>query len=248
MDSERECHSCPNWGLAGATVVVIGGTSGIGKAVAKLTAQHGGHTVVVGRSASRLAAARQEFGDTVVVKRVDMADDNALRAFFAGFDRIDHLVVTAGEFRLASIRDTDYEAVRALVEERFRGTYNSVRFAAPLMPSTGSITLFSGILAIRPVVGAAAVAGGVAAIEAFTRVAALELAPIRVNAVAPGLVDTPMLNEFPSRDAFVRNAASRLPVRRIGEPDDIAQTVLYLMSNRFTTGTIVRVDGGALLV
>jgi NAD(P)-dependent dehydrogenase (short-subunit alcohol dehydrogenase family) len=112
----------------------------------------------------------------------------------------------------------------------------------------GSITLMSGLYANRPAPGAALGAAAVAAIDGMTRALALDLAPIRVNAVAPGLIDTPLWDSFgPQREAILAQATA-LPVGRIGRPDEVAAAVLLLMSNGFVTGTVLAIDGGGSLV
>jgi NAD(P)-dependent dehydrogenase (short-subunit alcohol dehydrogenase family) len=236
--------------LRNANVFVIGGTSGIGLEVARAAAAAGSRVTAAGRSPERVRAAQESLGDTVAVRTLDMVDESAVRSFFADAISIDHLVVTAtaGSLRFGKVVETSMGQIRSVLDGRFWGTYNIVRYAAPLMPPTGSITLFSGGLAVKSRPGSSVISAAVAAIEALSRTLALELAPIRVNTVRPGSVDTPLLRAaIPNFDEFAKTAGASLPAGRIGVPADIAQGVLFLMSNGFATGTTLGIDGGSLI-
>ena len=236
--------------LQNMNVVVIGGTSGMGLEIARLAAAEGARVTAAGRSADRARAAQSSLGDDVAVRSLDMANEPAVKSFFAAMNVIDHLVITAtgGALRFGKVVDTSMAEIRSQLEDRFWGTYNVVRYAAPLMPATGSITLFSGGLAVKARVGAGVISAAVAAVEALGRTLALELAPIRVNTVRSGQVDTPLLRAaIPHFDEFAQTAGAALPVKRIGVPADIAHAVLFLMTNPFTTGSVLGIDGGGLL-
>jgi NAD(P)-dependent dehydrogenase (short-subunit alcohol dehydrogenase family) len=234
--------------LRDSTVVVVGGTSGIGLAVAQGAALAGAHVTAVGRSEERARAAAGSLGAGVAVRTLDMSDEAAVQSFFGTMTSVDHLVVTAGALGFGKIVDTDMAAIRSAFDNRFWGAYHSVRYAVPLMPATGSITLFSGNLAVKPAPGASVVSAAVGAVEAFGRALALELKPIRVNTVRSGAVDTPLLRSRPDYDGFAERLSSSLPVGRIGAPEDLAHAVLFLMTNPYTTGTVLQVDGGALII
>lgn len=228
-------------------IVVLGGSSGIGLSVGAIAASYGANVVLIARSREKLEQAKASVPASVVV--ADMANQDELQGAIESVSSIEHLIITAGEFALGPILETPPDRMRPILEDRFWGTYNAIRFAAPRMPSSGSITLTSGVLGWRPAEGAAVTAAGVAAIEALTRVAALELAPIRVNAVCPGLIDTPMLDVFGDiKNQVISKTAHKLPVRRIGNPEEVADSYIYLMTNGFTTGTVLRIDGGAGVV
>jgi NAD(P)-dependent dehydrogenase (short-subunit alcohol dehydrogenase family) len=141
------------------------------------------------------------------------------------------------------------DEARRLFDVRFWGAVAAVRHAASRIRAGGSIVLTSGTVAVRPSAGAALVAGGAAAIEGLTRGLAVELAPVRVNAVRPGAVHTPMWDAIPEprRSALLGALAERTITKTVGEPDQIAAAHLYLMDNRFVTGTVLTVDGGAVL-
>ena len=236
--------------LNGLRVVVVGGTSGIGLEVARQAAAHGARVVAAGRSAERVQAAQVALGEAVSVRALDMADEADVQRFFAAGEPIDHLVVTAtgGPLRFGKVVDTPVADIRSALDNRFWGTYNVVRYAAPLIQPTGSLTLFSGGAAVKVRPGGGVLSASVAAVEALARALALELAPIRVNVLRSGMVDTPLLrNAYPNFDEFAKTAGAGLPVKRIGTPGDLADAVLFLMTNPYVAGTVLGVDGGGLL-
>jgi NAD(P)-dependent dehydrogenase (short-subunit alcohol dehydrogenase family) len=235
--------------LKGRHVVVVGGTSGIGLAVARYVARAGAEVTIVGRDAERLRHAAEEIGGARQCVG-DLHQSEAFGRLFGSLPEIDHLVVTAGTASLKTLRESTAEDLRAAVEERLVGPLSVVRAALDRLRPTGSIVLTSGLLAERPTHRGAILAGAVAAIEAIARSLALELAPIRVNAVSPGLVDTPLLDGFfgDAKHEALASAAASLPTGRIGRPDDIAQAVGLLLTGGFITGEVLHVDGGGRLV
>lgn len=233
--------------LSDATVVVVGGTSGIGLEVARQAAAAGARVIAAGRSEERAKTARETLGTSVDVRTLSMGDEPAVRAFFSQLPAVDHLVITAGRIGFGRVVETEMAAVRPAFDDRFWGAYHVVRHAVPRMPQTGSITLFSGNLAVKPLPGASVVSAAVAAVEAFGRALAVELKPIRVNTVRSGAVDTPLFRNRPDRDEVARRIATSLPVGRIGTPADLAHAVMFLMTNPYSTGTVLQVDGGALI-
>jgi NAD(P)-dependent dehydrogenase (short-subunit alcohol dehydrogenase family) len=237
--------------LANAHVVVIGGTSGIGLEVARSAAASGARVTAAGRSTERIRAARASLGDAVAVRALDMSDESAVKQFFASFPHIDHLVVTAtgGPLRFGTVVETPMSEIRSALDHRFWGTYNVVRYAAPLIAPTGSVTLFSGGAAVKARAGGGVLSASVAAVEALSRALALELSPIRVNTLRSGAVDTPLLRSaYPNFEEFARSTGAQLPVKRIGAASDVAHAVLFLMENPYMSGSTLGVDGGGLLV
>jgi NAD(P)-dependent dehydrogenase (short-subunit alcohol dehydrogenase family) len=136
------------------------------------------------------------------------------------------------------------------MDTRFWGALYAAKYGAPKMNGSGSITFMSGTAAQRPIGGMSVASASCGAVEAFARALAVDLAPIRVNTIQPGFVDTPLLDEFlgAQRAEILAAAAARLPVRRIGQPEDIADAVLFLMKNGYVTGITLTIDGGGLLV
>jgi NAD(P)-dependent dehydrogenase (short-subunit alcohol dehydrogenase family) len=239
----------------GTRVVIFGGSSGIGLETARLALAEGALVTIAGRSEGRLQRAAetlvaQSSPDQLRTVEADMADEPSIQALFAGETRIDHLFLPAGELRPAGgdALTTGLEGLRSILEVRLLGVARVVRRAVPRMQG-GSITLMSGLYSTRPAAGGAMVAAAVAGVEGMTRALALDLAPIRVNAVAPGLIDTPLWDTFAPevREALAARAA-KLPVGRIGRPEEVAEAVLFLMTNGFVTGTVLPIDGGGGLI
>lgn len=238
--------------LNGKRVAILGGTSGIGLAVAKAVIEAGGAPVVVSRQQASVAAAVAELGGNIEGHAVDVRDEAALDAFFQTLGAFDHLVFTAGEsLRLGLIAETPLEDARAFFATRYWGAYAAVKQGARFIRPGGSITLSSGIAAHRPPQAGWTLGASIcSAMEGLTRGLAVELKPLRVNIVSPGFVRTPLWRDIPedAREAMYAEAAGRLPVGHVGDPDDIAQAYLFLMQQPFATGQTLTVDGGGMLV
>jgi NAD(P)-dependent dehydrogenase (short-subunit alcohol dehydrogenase family) len=237
--------------LHGARVVVLGGTAGIGLATAHAAADLGAAVVVASSRKSTVDSALAVLPPGTDGRVLDLRDGNAIGAFFAGIGPFDHLVFTAGESLLVGpLADADLGAARSFFEIRFWAALTAVRCAAPLLRAGGSITLTSGTTAVRPAPGWTVPSGVFGAIEALTRALAVELAPIRVNAVRPGLVRTDLWRDLPEADrsALFESYAKVLPVGRTGQPEDLARTYVHLMRQQYSTGTVIPVDGGGVLV
>jgi NAD(P)-dependent dehydrogenase (short-subunit alcohol dehydrogenase family) len=231
-------------GLRGSQVVVVGGSSGMGFATAQAALAHDAKVTIVGRSLEKLQRAAKDLGDVRAVV-ADVTSESNVQRLFDEFPSVDHVFVSAGQFAGGGVMDTELETLRLDVEQRLWGLIYVVRSAVPKM-AAGSITCLSGLLSSRPAADAVVTSAMHAAVEALAKGLALELAPLRVNAVAPGLVDTPAWGE--SRDQVAEWASGKLPVGRIGRPEDVAQTVMMLMTNDFITGEVVHVDGGGRYV
>jgi NAD(P)-dependent dehydrogenase (short-subunit alcohol dehydrogenase family) len=182
---------------------------------------------------------------------VDLSDEPQVQALFEHAGAFDHLVFTAGEkLHLEPVTNMQLDAARGFFNLRFWGAFMAAKYGSPLIRPGGSITLTNGIAGLRPRKGWTVAASICGATEALTRALAVELAPIRVNAVCPGPVKTELWSEMPEaeREAMYRETAHRLPVGRVGEAQDLAQTYLYLMQEPYSTGQVIVVDGGAVLV
>ena len=239
-------------------VVIIGGSSGIGLETARLALAEGASVTIAGRSEDRLRRAVESLGNSREVGpaggRVrpvvaDVTDESSVRALFEGEPRVDHLFVPAGELRPGGgdLLKSDLDGLRSILEVRLLGLTHVVRQARPKMEG-GSITLMSGLYSTRPAPGGGMAAAAVAAVEGMTRALALDLAPIRVNAVAPGLIDTPLWDSFGAQREAILARGATLPVGRIGRPEEVAAAVIFLMSNGFVTGAVLPIDGGGGLV
>jgi NAD(P)-dependent dehydrogenase (short-subunit alcohol dehydrogenase family) len=181
---------------------------------------------------------------------VDARSEADVAALFARVGELDHSVYTAADLPVQRpLTELTLDEARRMFEVRFWGAIAAVKHAAPCLRPGGSIVLTSGTIGVRPTPGAALAASGVGAIEGLTRGLAVELAPIRVNTVRPGVIRTPMWDRIPEpqRAALFTILAKRTLTKTTGDADQIAATHLYLMENRFVTGTVITVDGGAIL-
>ncbi|WP_262056697.1 SDR family oxidoreductase [Streptomyces sp. STR69] len=238
-------------GLRGQRIVVIGGTAGIGLAVAEAAGREGARVVVASRRQESVDAALKRLPEDAEGRVLDAGDADAVRDFFAALGGYDHLVYTAGEALLMeSVAESDLGRARAFLDTRLWGAYTAVKYGAGSIREGGSVVLTTGTAGRRPMPGTSVAAALCGAMESLTRALALELAPLRVNVVAPGLVRTELWRELPEedRDGLFASVAGSLPVGRIGEPADVAEAYLYLMRGGYTTGSTVVVDGGTLLV
>src|SRR5471032_2648497 len=228
-----------------ATVVVIGGLSGIGRAVAEQAAAAGARVIAAGRR-----AAPADFPAAIQTARIDVGDDASVARFFKDVGAFDHLVVTAGPvIASAKLADLDVNAAIAAFNVKFFGQLRVAQHAARSIAAHGSITLTSGLLARKAVPGGLVKAAMNAATETMGRTLAKELAPLRVNVVSPGMVETGMWGDMSEADrqAMAARAGAAIPVGRVGQADDLAQAYLMLMQNGFMSGAVVDVDGGGLL-
>jgi NAD(P)-dependent dehydrogenase (short-subunit alcohol dehydrogenase family) len=206
--------------------------------------------VIASRSQARVDAALADL-DGAAGYAGDLTDEAQTAALFAAIGPFDHLAYTAGEpLQLGPIAETSLAAARGALETRVWGAYAAVKHAAPLIRPGGSVVLSSGSAGARPQGGWSVAAAICGATEALTRALALELAPVRVNAVAPGVLRTDLWRDLDeaARDGLYADVAGALPVERVGEAEDAAAAFLYLMGSGYTTGTVLAVDGGALLV
>ncbi|QWG19880.1 SDR family oxidoreductase [Bradyrhizobium sediminis] len=231
--------------LAGKKVVVVGGSSGIGLATAELAKREGADVVIASRNAERLNAVAEKSGVKAIP--ADVTSDESVASLFRACGQVDHVVVTAAQLRTGPFKTVAMEDVRATMEGKFWGAWRVAR-SADIRPG-GSLTLVSGFLSVRPRPNSAIVGAANGAIESLARSLALELAPVRVNAVSPGIIDTPIRAAMPEearRDMLAKTAAG-LPVGRVGVGEDIARQILAFMTIGFATGSIVYIDGGALI-
>jgi NAD(P)-dependent dehydrogenase (short-subunit alcohol dehydrogenase family) len=229
-------------------VVILGGTSGFGLATAKAAAAEGAEVIVVSRSQTNVDKALAELPKGTGGATLDVTDETAVKKFFDATGGLDHLVYCAGDALPAAVVTTD--EARRFFEVRFWGMYIAARAASPYIRKGGSITLTNGILALRPWKGWSAVSAVAGAVESLTRGFALDMAPIRVNTVCAGMIKTALWDGMSEadREAMYAEQAKKLPAGRVGEVADVAETFLYLMKSDFTTGQIVVIDGGAVVV
>lgn len=232
-------------------VVVLGGTSGIGFAVATAAAREGATVVVASSRMQRVDEALSKLPGGSDGYVIDLTDSGAIQKFFAKLGPYDHLVYTAGEpLLLHSLAEVDLAEARSFFDTRFWGAYAAAKFGSGGIRPGGSIVFTSGTASQRPGPGWSVVAGSLSAMEGLTRALAVELAPIRVNVVTPGLIRTDLWRDLDEskRDELYQGAANSLPVRHVGEAHEIAWAYLYCMSQTYVTGQTMITDGGASLI
>lgn len=238
--------------LQNKRIVIVGGTSGMGRATALASVGAGAEVVIASRSAERLQQVQTEIGQHISTASLDTRLEGAVKQFFTQQPPFDHLVISAGEMTegIGPFLDLDLASARAQFESRFWGPYIVARYGTPKIRDGGSITFFTGIYGEKVAAGASVPSAVHGALERLCRVLAVELAPLRVNVISPGTIATPLHEGMPEeqRAAMYENIAQVIPGRRVGQSEDIAQSILFLMQNSYITGMTLSVDGGARLL
>ncbi|MEJ8837454.1 SDR family oxidoreductase [Ramlibacter sp. AN1133] len=234
--------------LAQQRILIIGGSSGMGLASARRLIGAGADVFIAGRDAGRLQAAVQSLEGKAVGIAADTADPASLAALMDRAGRLDHLVLAAGGTPAwGPFAQTSAEALRRAIDSKLIGYWQSLQAALPRLRKDGSVVMLTGAasrVAMNGTAGLAAVNGG---ITQMAQTLARELAPLRVNVVSPGLVDTPAYDGMPAeaKAGMFAAAAKSLPVGRTGRSEDIAGAVELLIANTFATGVLLDLDGGA---
>jgi NAD(P)-dependent dehydrogenase (short-subunit alcohol dehydrogenase family) len=235
----------PMSSLKDRTVLVVGRGSGLARAVVLAALDAGARVVAAGRDQAGLAAAYAgEAG--VVPEAVDLTDEASIAALAGRLGPVDHVVSTASARARGRLADLDRDAIRRSFDTKVIGPLMLVKHLAPQLSRDGSIVLFSGVAATKIAVGTLGVAITNSAADTLARSLALELGPIRVNAISPGVIDTgawDALGPQGKADYFARTSAAN-PAGRIGTPEDIAAAVMFALTNTFLTGQTLHVDGG----
>lgn len=229
--------------LSGQTVAVFGGSSGIGFATAQAARALGANLTIASRTPIRLREAANAIGEAETAA-LDIRDAEAVAKFFAARDPFHHVVVSTAELSVGPLRRRSLADERAAMESKFWGAVH-VSHAARIRPD-GSLTLVSGMIGTRPTGSATMLSAINAALDALAKALATEMAPVRVNCVSPGRVETPWWDVLPQaeRQALFDRTAAALPLKRIGKPEEIAAQIVHLMQNGFITGSVILVDGG----
>ncbi len=230
--------------LNGKTVIVIGGSSGIGAAVAKAAAERGAQVVLAGR---RLVSGVE---NSLRSEPVDVTDAASLQRLFASVGRFDHLVYTSGpSVRAKTLNETDLDEAQDNFNVKLWGALRAIQLALPHLDAHGSISLTSGQLGRKLLPGQFIKVGINAATEALGKQLAKELAPRRVNVISPGVIDTPAYAGLAEeqRLAMFAKAGGALPVGRVGQAEEVAAGYVLAMENGFMTGAVIDIDGGGLL-
>jgi NAD(P)-dependent dehydrogenase (short-subunit alcohol dehydrogenase family) len=234
--------------LQDRTVLVIGRGSGIARAVTLLARGEGARVVVAGRDQAALAAAYDDA--QITAETVDVTDDDSIAALAERLGQVDHVVSTVSARARGRLAELDRAALRQSFDTKVIGPIMLAQHFAPRMSADGSFVLFSGVNAFKVNVGYLGVAVTNGAVDFLTRSLALELGPIRVNSISPGVIDTGIWDALgePGKSDYFAELTARNPARRIGTVDDVAGAVLFAMTNTFLTGVTLRVDGGEPLI
>jgi NAD(P)-dependent dehydrogenase (short-subunit alcohol dehydrogenase family) len=236
--------------LAGQTVVVLGGSAGIGLETARAARDAGAEVVLAARNAQRLEAAAQEVGARSSAA-FDAADPEALQRFFADLPTpVDHVMVTAGRPYYGPIADMDFAAARRSLDDHFWLAIQVARLAVTAVRPGGTLVFMGGTGGRHTDIGLSVISAMTAAMPALVANLALEIAPVRVNLIAAGFVDTPLSAQLLADGLDERRAQLRegLPIRRVVQPQDVAALALHLMTNDALTGATYDIDGGQQLL
>ncbi len=240
--------------LARSKILIAGGSSGMGLALARHCLDAGARVIIAGRNEDRLAQARSSLGKSSALDTlaVDITQERQVVSLFERAGPLDHIVSTAADIEGAYefLPSLDLKAVQRALESKVYGPLLLAKHGARKLAPAGSLTFVSGIAAYRPLPRGAAVAAVNAALEGLVKALAVELAPLRVNAVSPGWVDTPIWAFVAGdrKDEALGAMARKLPVGRVGRPEDIADALAFVMGNGFMTGSVLHVEGGHRLV
>jgi NAD(P)-dependent dehydrogenase (short-subunit alcohol dehydrogenase family) len=231
-------------------IVIVGGSSGIGLATARLLLSQGHKVTITGRDEARLAAAAKQLAGDLATLVMDAGDAASLPEAFARMMAFDHLVLALGSgkgvgpFATVSLAD-----VRAGFEEKVYAHFGAAQAALPFLSRDGSITFISAVSGQAAVPGTAGIGAANAAVAALVPILAAELRPLRVNAVSPGVIDTPWWDflTIDQRMAAFAEFAAKTPVGRVGQPEDVAQAIAFLIADSFVSGQTIICDGGMRL-
>jgi NAD(P)-dependent dehydrogenase (short-subunit alcohol dehydrogenase family) len=236
--------------LQGQTVVVIGGSAGIGLETARQARAAGAAVILTGRDAGRLKTAAADV-DAADVATFDANDSQELESFFAGINPpIDHVMVTAGGPYYAALADMDFAEARRALQEHPMLMVGVARFTTGKLRTGGSLTFMGGTGGRRPAAGVGLMSAMTVALPALTASLALEIAPARINLIAAGFVDTPLSASLLGDGLDERRTELRetLPIGRVVQPGDVAALAVHLMTNTALTGATFDIDGGQQLL
>ncbi|NRA28136.1 MAG: SDR family oxidoreductase [Opitutales bacterium] len=234
--------------LSNKKIAVIGGSAGMGLGIANLAAELGAEVIIGGRTEEKLKSAVEQIGNGCQGFQIDTSDEASVEAFFQRCGKLDHLATPGSSIRTGPFLETSLENLQFSINNKYVGQALCAKHA--LLEEGGSIVFFSGILAQRP--RTSSLLGSInAAIECLAKGLAVELAPIRVNAVSPGLTqgtDAFLSMDEAARDAMFEAVKEKLPTGSVGSPDDMAHAAIFLMTSPFVTGHVLCVDGGGLVI
>lgn len=233
--------------LEAKKVLVVGGTTGMGFAIAKAAIEEGAEVVIASRSKDKVNSAVKKLGEKAVGIAADATNEEDIAKMWNLAGQIDHLVIASASIRSVGFLGSNINDAQYSMDSKFWGPYRIIQNAK--IANDGSIILISGLAGRKPSASSAVLSAINSAVEAFGRALALELKPIRVNTICPGTINTEFWETVPIniKDKMFEDARTKLPVGRVGEAIDIANAAIALMTNSFITGIILDVDGGGLL-
>ena len=227
--------------------VIVGGSSGIGLATARHLLESGARVTITGRSEARLVEAGRMLGPEARAVAMDAAAAETLPAAFARIGPFDHLVLALGSRKgFGPFATMPVAEMRASFEEKVYAHFAAAQAALPFLNPKGGITFVSAVSAHAAAPGTSGIGAANAAVAAFVPILAVELKPLRVNGVSPGVIDTPWWDWLPDEDrrAVFDEYGAKSPVGRVGRPEDVAQAIAFLIHNTFVTGHVLLCDGG----
>ncbi|MFQ6328537.1 SDR family oxidoreductase [Nocardia sp. CWNU-33] len=233
--------------MDGKKLVIIGGSSGIGRQIAADAVAAGATVIIAGRDTGALGTAQTILGDHVRTARVDLGAEESIRRLAEQIGDVDYLVSVAAAHANGPVTELGRAAVARAFDAKVIGPILLAKHFAPRIREDGAILLFSGVAAWRPAPGRAVMATTNGAVSFLAEALAVELAPIRVNALSPGIVDSGAWDAMAAKDRFFADVAAANPARRVGLPADISAAALLALTNPFLTGTTLHVDGGGRL-
>ena len=232
--------------LTGKRVLIIGASQGMGLGIARAAGRAGATVLLASRNKDKLERLRESVSASAEAYEVDITDDDSVKALMQAADPIDHLGVTASPGATGNFLGRSVDESRSYMDGKFWSSYRAARYAAERMPQDGSILFITGQLARFPQPGTTMVASAFNAVEGLTRALAVELAPMRINTIRPGLIDTPLWDylDAADRQRLYAKTVERTPAGRPGTPEDVGAAAVFLMTNGFVTGSVLDVDGG----
>jgi NAD(P)-dependent dehydrogenase (short-subunit alcohol dehydrogenase family) len=234
--------------LTGQRLVVIGAGSSIGRRLARTASAAGADLVLAGPDLGRLQATADGLAGDAETVRLDITDEGSIRELAARTGRFDHLVSTAAVPANGPLADLDLADVQRAFAAKVIGPLLLAKHLAGQAAEGGSFTFFSGVAAWRPAPERTVMATTNGALAFLVQALAVEIAPLRVNAVSPGIVDSGAWDRLgDGKEAFLQGVAQRNPARRVGRPEDLVDAVLFAVGNPYVTGTVLHVDGGGRL-
>ncbi|MBC7887311.1 MAG: SDR family oxidoreductase [Ferruginibacter sp.] len=236
--------------LKNKTIIIIGGSSGIGLSVAKMAAENGAAVTITSRSLERAKIASKSIAGEIKAAQLDVNDDNSVKDFFEHQTAVDHIYIAAGSTKIVPLTESSLADSMFSFNERVMGSLRIVKAAITKISNGGSVTFTGGISTDRPIAGAWVSGLGTASAEQLAKVMVMEYPHIRFNAISPGYTDTPMWDAIMGENklSILTTVAERLPVKKIATPEEVAFAVIFLMANPSITGEVIHIDGGGRLI